>query len=99
MFRRLTDKLGATPAWLPSAWQGELPATDWQWSSEWQDSVKEELDCQERKTSHLAPAKRELERHLEWTIEGQLPFATAQAPGRAARTFVAVGKKPLGVLI
>ena len=68
-------------------------------SPEWQDSVREEDDCQERKSSHLASARRELERHLEWKIEGQLPFATAHAPGRAARTFVAEGKKLLGVLI
>jgi hypothetical protein len=60
---------------------------------------EKKLTTRKRKSSRLAPAKRELETQAGSAFEGSFPFATPYAPGRAPNTFVALGKKPFGVLI
>lgn len=62
------------------------------------NSSEKSPEAGKTRNSRLAPAKRELERQSVLAVEGQPSFATAHAPGRAASTFVALGKNPLGVL-
>jgi len=70
------------------------------WSSELFCLLRgKKLAAGKAKSSRFAPAKRELERESVPAKVGRLPFATAHAAGRAASTFVTLGKKPFGVLI